>query len=54
MVTALSIAGDLTFNPEKDTLKGANGMSYIFCIEGHKDMAKSLASETDSLLKVHY
>jgi len=28
MVTALSIAGDLTFNPEKDTLKGANGEEF--------------------------
>ena len=25
MVTAMSIAGDLSFNPETDTLTGANG-----------------------------
>ena len=25
MVTALSIAGDLSFNPETDSLTGANG-----------------------------
>lgn len=33
MVTALSIAGDLTFNPETDALKGSNGEHVLFlCI----------------------
>ena len=28
MVTALSIAGDLSFNPESDSLKGSNGKNH--------------------------
>lgn len=30
MVTAMSIAGDLSFNPETDTLTGANGEAYMY------------------------
>ena len=29
MVTAYAIAGDLTFNPEKDTLIGADGKEVM-------------------------
>lgn len=29
MVTAMSIAGDLSFNPETDTLTSANGEAYV-------------------------
>lgn len=28
LVTAFAIAGDLTFNPEKDTLVGAGGLVF--------------------------
>lgn len=31
MVTAMSIAGDLSFNPETDTLTGANGRLTCTC-----------------------
>jgi aconitate hydratase len=31
LVTAFAIAGDLTFNPEKDTLVGADGQARICC-----------------------
>lgn len=30
MVTAMSIAGDLSFNPETDTLTSANGEAYMY------------------------
>lgn len=29
IVTALSIAGDLSFNPETDSLTGTNGEAYM-------------------------
>lgn len=56
IVTALSIAGDLSFNPETDSLTGTNGEAYmqfpqlLIALDGSKFEQVFLQNEVDVLL----